>query len=86
MKKPSVVEVISSKTLKDTADELIVERLIRVSGATRMEAEWAGPSYVWAAEDRPQSGKRSVRIRSAELERRGVWLIRAEFSVEPRPI
>ena len=59
---------------------------VALVASTRMEAEWAGPSYVWAAEDRPQSGKRSVRIRSAELERRGVWLIRAEFSVEPRPI
>jgi len=86
MKKPPVIEVLSSKTLKDAADELIVERLIRVSGATRTEAEWAGPNYVWAADSRPQSGKRSVRIRSAESERRGVWLIRAEFLDAPRPI
>ena len=84
-KKIPTVEVISVKTITNTADELVVERVMRISGATRLEAEWQAPQSVWALEPVGAPGQRGVRIIAGSAERRGVWLLTIDFIYRPRP-
>jgi hypothetical protein len=84
--KTPTVEVVSVRTILDTPAELVIERVMRVRGATRLVAEWEAPQSIWAAEPMPAKGQRGVRIRAATMERRGVWLLTIEFICKPRPI
>jgi hypothetical protein len=58
---------------------------MRVRGATRLEAQWEAPQFVWNAEPALTRGQRGVRIRSGKSERRGIWLFTIEFVYKPRP-